>query len=128
MATGLAVPVGVNRRGGIAKVSGDANNKKLLNLALTDNESANAFQQNIGMNQDIIFGLDTTELRSIVLQRLRTIFAEFELLKRFKLMEESIEWSSEPDNGIQILEFKYHDLESDEIQSFKKSFETATGV
>jgi hypothetical protein len=128
MAVGLAVPIRVNRRGGSTIVSGDDNNKKLLYLALTDNDNLNAFQQDIGMSQDTIFGVDNTEQRSIILKRLRTIFAEFETLHRFRLMDETITWTSNPDEGEQILEFRYHDLESDEIKEFRKEFATATGV
>lgn len=128
MAKGIEVPIRVNKRGGIVMLEGNKNNEQILRLALSDNENANAFQQDIGMNQDIIFGTPSTNQRQLILKRLYNIFSEFEELRRFKLMPETIKWYVDHEEGELILEFMYNDLESDELILFTTKYSTATGV
>jgi hypothetical protein len=122
--TGIKIPVQVDRTGRTAMISGDDLNRQLIAIALADDENENAFQQQIGLGEAMIFGGDTPTLRAQILRRLFTIFVDFEARKIFRLVKETIEWSKNVENGDLILSFYYIDLESDSPQFFKKAFTT----
>lgn len=122
MARGLRIPVGVNRAGGAAMVEGDAHKRQVISTALSSGESANAFQQNVNLGDDMIFGVDTPRFRAAILRRLSAIFVEFERQRLFRLMKETIEWSRDEDEGELVLGFQYLDIESDEPKDFRKTF------
>jgi hypothetical protein len=123
MVTGLRIPVGVNSKGGTALVEGDECKRQLIMTALSSSESANAFQQDINLGVDMIFGQDSSEFRDGILRRLIAIFEKFEKEKLFRLMRETVEWSKEAEGEL-LLEFSYVDIESDKTQDFRKSFTT----
>lgn len=122
MAKGLRIPVGVNKAGGTAWVEGDAHKRQVISTALSSGESANAFQQELNLGDDMIFGEDSPDFRSEILRRLFSIFQTFEEQKLFRLMRETIEWTKNEGEGELILEFQYVDIESDEIKDFRKAF------
>lgn len=105
-------------------IESDELNHQLIAISLTDDENENAFQQQIGLGEAMIFGQDTPALRAQILRRLFTIFLDFETRKTFQLVRETIEWSKDTENGDLILKFYYIDLESDQPQFFKKAFTT----
>lgn len=121
MTKALRVPIGVNIYGGTATVEGAEHKKQIIKLALSNGDSANAFQQDISLGVDMIFGLDGTSLRSSVLQRVLTIFADFEGQKLFRLMKETVKWASLGDGQLE-LSFQYVDIETDSVQSFRKEY------
>lgn len=124
MPKGLKIPVQVDRTGRTAMIESDELNHQLIAISLTDDENENAFQQQIGLGEAMIFGQDTPALRAQILRRLFTIFLDFETRKTFQLVRETIEWSKDTENGDLILKFYYIDLESDQPQFFKKAFTT----
>jgi hypothetical protein len=129
MASGLKVPVGVNRSGGGAIVSGTENDEKVIMLALGDDDNENAFQQNIGVGARMIFDLSDERQRAKIIRRVKDVFIRFEAQKRFILRPNTVKWSRDSDNQDMILEFKYVSLESDEERDFRETFtETQTGV
>lgn len=119
MATGLAIPVRVSPSGGFAKSSGEQHDNDIIRSALGSDDNENAFEQDLGLGEAAIFDINDAQLRATVLERLRTIFARFEALKRFRLMEDTIEWDDVP--GEQILTFKYVNLETDKEQDFRQN-------
>lgn len=121
MATGLAIPVGVNNQGGAKLVSGDENDKKIISLSLGDDSNENAFQQNIGLGIGMIFDISDEITKANILRRLREVFRRFEAQKRFLLREETIKWGSN-ENQEFVLEFKYVCIESDEEKEFRQKF------
>lgn len=121
MPTGLAIPVGVNSRGGARLVSKDEQASKIIALALSDLDNDNAFQQGIGLGSDIVFDPAGATFRARVRQRIIDIFKTFEDLKLYKLVLRSMKFGR-VSNGEQELEFKYINLESDEEITFEKSF------
>lgn len=127
MATGLAIPVGVNTSGGGRLVSGDENNDKTIRLALGDDDNENAFQQNVGLGAGMIFGISDQTQQASITRRLFEIFRRFEAQKRFILQRNTIKWTSDPTNQTLTLEFKYLDIESEVIKDFEQNFSTATG-
>jgi hypothetical protein len=121
MARGLAVPVGVTASGGSRTVEGDAQAEKIIALALADNDNTNAFQQNIGLGVRDVFDVANRGTRARVLARVVEIFAAFEKEKLFKLVRGSVAWKK-GETGDQVLEFKYINLESDEVRAFSRTF------
>lgn len=119
MSTGLAIPVRVSSSGGFAKSSGEDHDKDIIWAALGSDENENAFQQDLGLGDAMIFEINDQEFRAKMSERLRVIFARFERLKRYRLLEETIDWTDVP--GEQIVFFKYVNLESDKVQDFQKS-------
>jgi hypothetical protein len=124
MAVGLRIPVGVNKEGGAALEDSDANNDKIIKIALGDGDSDNAFQQDLALDEDMIFNIaDPVEQAAIVTKLIR-IFENFENIeKRFHLLVNTIEWDdSELKKGNMILKFRYVNLESDEEKPFEQRF------
>lgn len=124
MSKGIKIPIQVDRTGRIATIESDELNRQLIATALSDDENENAFQQQIGLGETMVFDQDTPVLRAKILRRLFTIFLDFESRKLFRLVRETIEWSKDIENGDLTLGFYYIDLESDNPQSFKKTFTT----
>jgi hypothetical protein len=122
MATGLKVPIGVNSIGGAALVNGDDNDIKIIKLALTNDDNENAFQQNIGLGEEMIFDLNDPTTRPKIISKLRRIFDKFEANNRFKLLYNTIKWEESSDDGELSLTFKYLNIESDEIKEFDQKF------
>lgn len=102
-------------------VSGDVQKRQLLQVALSSGENANAFQQDLNLGEAMIFGNDSSVLRSAIMQRVLRIFQNFETNKLFRLMQETVVWS-QGDEGELVLEFSYIDIESDETMAFRKEF------
>lgn len=122
MPTGLGVPVGVDASGGARLVSGDENDNKIIQLALSSDSNENAFQQNIGLGQDMIFDLNDAGVRARILRRVILIFKAFQIQNRYKLLKNTVKWTEDGQNQALILEFKYVNLESDEEVFFRRAF------
>lgn len=118
MATGLALPVGVDGGGGAALVDADAQDSKILSMALGDDDNDNAFQQNIGLGSFMIFEQPGDRTNALVRQRIKAIFRNFRAAQRFRLVSDSIEFKEEDEQGEFSVEFKYINLESDEEKTF----------
>lgn len=123
MPTGLAVPVGVNSRGGAALVNGNENDAKIIKLALADVTNENAFQQGIGPGVDMIFDINDVTSRARIQSRVEAVFRRFEAQQRYKLVDETLSWSSE--GGEMTMEFKYVSLEADEERLFRQQYSGA---
>jgi hypothetical protein len=126
MPKGLAIPFAVSASGGLATVDSDEQDNKIISLALGSDDNENAFQQNIGLGEDMMFDLADSQLRGKMIGRLRTVFANFQRQKRYKLVESSIVWSD--GDGETILEFKYFNIESDEERTFRRTYQSNTGA
>lgn len=123
MATGLAIPVGVDNKGGGRLSSGDENDSKIIRLALGDDDNENAFQQNIGLGVGQIFGISDELLRAKVLRRLYEIFRRFEAQKRYILRTNTVRWVRDENQNQELtLEFRFVNVESDEEKLFRNNF------
>lgn len=122
---GLKIPVGVGANGGAALMSGDDNDAKIIKLSLGSGESENAFQQDITLDQGMVFDLNDPTLRARIMRRVEKIFDNFRRQKRFRLIKNSVKWSEDAKNQELVLEFKYINLESDEEVNFVRSFTSA---
>lgn len=122
MPRGLAVPVRVAPWGGAALVEGDDNDDKIISLALGADDNENAFQQNIGLGDDMIFGISDPQIRGRIVGKIRQIFRRFETQKRYRLLSETMRWLPPTGDGEMTLEFKYINLESDETKTFSRTY------
>ena len=121
MATGLALPVGVDGSGGATLLSGDEQDSKILSMALGDDDNDNAFQQNIGLGEFMIFDQPGDRTNALVRQRVNSIFRDFRAAQRFKLLPDTVLFRDEPEQGEFSIEFKFINLESDEEKTFSAS-------
>lgn len=119
MPTGLRMPVGVDGTGGAALSSGDAQNQKIIKIALSDCDSDNAFQD-IGLGNWMIFEIDAPEVQARALNFIRRIFRQFRAEQRYKLLERTIQFTKTTEGELD-LEFKYLDIESDQESTFRAS-------
>lgn len=122
MPVGLKMPLQINSSGGFALSESDENDMKIIKLALMADDNENAYQQNIGLGQDMIFEANDSILRSRMNGRIRSIFRRFERAKRYKLLPSTVQWSQDPDTGELVLEFRFISLESDEERTFTQTF------
>ncbi len=122
MATGLAVPVGVDSGGGARLESGSDNSDKIVKLGLGSDENENAFQQDIGVGIGMIFDVNDPTLRARIMGRIFDVFRRFEAQNRFRLRQNTIRWEENPTEGELILIFLYVDLESDDERLFRQNF------
>lgn len=119
---GLKIPVGVSSHGGASLISGDVNDVKIITISLGSSENENAFQQDITLDEGMVFDLNDPTVRAKILRRLYRIFENFRLKKRFKLKKESIKWEEDSKEQELTLEFTYTNLESDEDILFRRAF------
>lgn len=124
MAKGLKIPLQANAQGGIATVEGDDNDLKIIELALSDGDNENAFQQEFTLGQGMIFDINDPIIQAGITRRLREIFSRFEAQKRFKLLRDTIKWKSDSTTQELTLTFRYLNIESDEVQTFEKKYGT----
>lgn len=117
---GLRIPMGVNADGRGATVVDREQDDKIINTALAGNDNANAFQQDRGLGQGMVFDPADASTRGRILSRLREVFNEFEIQKRYRLLEDTIGW--EEAEGELILSFTYHNLETDDPRDYSRSF------
>jgi hypothetical protein len=122
MPVGFRLPVQKSSSGGIRLVDGDENDNKIIRLALSADDNENAFNQDIGLGEEMIFNVTSSEVQGKILARLRQIFAKFESQKRYRLFTDSISWEEDKINQELILNFKYLNMESDEVNEFSKKF------
>jgi len=127
MSTGLAMPVGVDNGGGARLVEGSENDDKIVRLALGDDANENAFQQNIGVGADMIFGTADEQQQARIMRRVNAVFARFEAQKRFLLRRNTVKWTRDSTNQELILEFQYVSVEADEERDFRQNFAAASG-
>lgn len=126
MPTGLAMPVGVGPDGGARLAVGDANDDKIIRLALGDDANENAFQQNVGVGADMVFGQSDELLQASIMRRLGEVFKRFEAQRRYIIKRETIVWSRDTETQELILQFKYVSLESESEQTYRDSFSAAS--
>lgn len=119
---GLRVPLGVNKKGGAALVDGEKQDEKIINIGLSGNDNLNAFQQDPGLGEDMVFDLSDPVVRGKIMIRLRDLFNDFQIQNRYRLLEDTIVWDERPGSGELQLSFKYHNLETDDPRDFEKGF------
>jgi len=120
MATGLKIPVGVNKSGGAAiEKNGAEQKKKLLTLALSEGGDDNAFQ-NLGLNPNLIFSIKDAAFRGKAKREVQRIFGQF--LGLLELAPSTPITFDEDTLGEVALIVSYVDLETNKVETFRRSF------
>lgn len=127
MAKGMKIPVGIDIFGGAAMVDGEDNDYKTISTSLSNCDSDHAFQQDLGIDIGVVFQPVDNAVKAKVLRRVRDIFKRFEDEDRYRLLGETIRWST-PNDGELVLEFKYLNIETDQVRSFAKNLSTRASV
>lgn len=120
MATGLKIPVGVNRSGGAAiETDSRAELRKLLVLALSEGGDDNPFQ-NLGLSPNLVFQIKDAAFRSQAQREIERVIAQFP--ERVALLpDEGITFEEEVEGEVTV-NFKYIDLEFNTVEEFTKTF------
>lgn len=119
MAAGLKLPLGVDTKGRGALASKEEQNHKIISLALSDLDNENAFQQDIGIDADFLFGLPNATQKAVIRQRVISAFNRFEALELYKLVRTSIRFEGRAEGELTLV-FNYINLESDEEETFSQ--------
>lgn len=122
MPVGLKVPISVGPNGGLALTSGDAQDKKIIALALGDGDNENAFMQDITLGQGMIFDIADDSIRAQITNKIKRIFKAFLAQNRFKLLGDTIRWKYDDGDGTVSLSFRYLNIESDKVNEFEKNY------
>lgn len=117
---GLKLPLGANKLGRGYTITGDSQDQKIINTALSSNDNSNAFQQDPGLGESMIFDISDPAVRGRIMSRLRLVFDEFTLQNRYKLLEDTLQWDES--DGELNLTFKYANLETDDVKDFDKGY------
>lgn len=83
--TGLAIPFAADGRGRLALVSGNGQLEKIITLNLSDLDSANPFQGEIGLDAGLVFAIASTRLRADIKRRINSLFRRLQLQDRARL-------------------------------------------
>jgi len=83
--TGIAIPFAADGRGRLALSSGNAQLEKIITLNLSDLESANPFQGDIGIGADMVFAIASVKLRADVRRKINLLFRRLQLSDRARL-------------------------------------------
>lgn len=126
--TGIAVPFSADGRGRLAFVSGDAQLRKIIFLNLSDLESLNPFQADIGLGSDMIFAIANEALRADLKRRIQALFRRLELADRARLARPPA-FETNSSRQEMTVEIEYINLEEDKpgTLSLKFSFINAMG-
>lgn len=125
---GWIVPLRATAKGRLALATGDLLARQVIAAALSDGENSNPFRQDRTLGAKMLFSPNDPKVRSSIMTRLTNAFEEFERQRRYRLMDDTVEWSTGGAGGEElILTFRFHDLEADASFDFVYSFSPAGG-
>lgn len=103
-------------------MKGDNQDLKIIRTGLSGNDNLNAFQQDPGLGEDMIFDPSDPVVRGKIMLRLRNLFDDFEVQNRYRLLEDTVKWTEDLGAQTLALDFKYANLETDDVKDFNKGF------
>lgn len=106
-------------------MSSDDNDRKIIKIAMSDDDNENAFQQGIGLGAGMIFDIADSAGRASIMRKVTEIFRRFVAQKRYSLVPDSIRWDEDSASQTVTLSFKYINLESDRVEDFSTGFDAA---
>lgn len=109
MASGLAIPVRVERGRAVLE-NGARQMAKLAALAMSDGESTNPFNNDVGINTPV-FGVNDRSTRALLGRDIRAHFARFESADRARLVDLQLAGDVPGELTARVT---YLDLETDE--------------
>ena len=119
MATGLKIPVGVDKSGGAAlETSPSKQNKKILLLALSEGGDNNPFQR-LGIG-NLIFKIKDVATRAQVQREIQRVIGQ--LSDRIVLIpNEPITFREDVEGELEV-SIKYIDIETNKVEEFTPKF------
>lgn len=110
--TGVAIPLRSSIGGGLATVTGQENDFKIIALALMSHENDNPFQQSSDNVDGALFDIDDPAGYALLVRRVESAFFDFEQQHRYRLIPGSLQIRRK--DGVAIIYFDYHSIEADE--------------
>lgn len=125
MADGLAIPIGVDIRGGASIEKGSKQKTKVLKLALSEGDDTNPFQ-NLGISSSIIFDINSDITAAEAKLEVDRILKKFE--GKIELDDSNpIEVFRDPETAELGISFTYVDLDTNLPAEFRRILERAGG-
>lgn len=126
--TGLALPFAADGRGRLALVSGNDQLEKIIGLNLSDLDSSNPFQGDIGLGSDVVFAVASVKLRADLNRRINLLFRRLQLQDRARLSGRP-EFTTDSATQELSVDIKYINLEENKAGQIglKFSLSNATG-
>lgn len=117
MATGLRIPVGVDRSGGANIETNDSKQKdKLLQLALSERGDQNPFQK-IGIDTTIMFALKDADTKAKAIDNIKQILVAF---RNDITVIGDIQFVDTEEGAIELI-FEYIDRDTEEVRQFSST-------
>lgn len=119
MFKGVSIPISVNVNGGIKKESNSEQIKKLLSLALSEDDDDNPFQD-LGLDSKLIYSVSSNIKNAEIKIRINKIIQRFNNRIKLVLVEPIlIERFNEGEIQITI---KWYDTQSNKSDEFQQTF------
>jgi len=106
-------------------VSSDENDRKIIRLALANDDNENPFQQGQGLGDFMVFGINDPGGRGPIMRKISEVFRRFEAQKRYRLITDSVRWEQDSETQEMRVFFKFLNLESDRVEDFNMGFDAA---
>ena len=120
MATGLKLPVGVNKSGGAAiQQNSQAQLLKVFGIALSEGGDQNPFQ-NLGISSNLVFQIQSRDFNSKAEREIERVLQGF--TDRLELAPDEPFVFSQEREGETILTVRLFDIEQNESVDFKQRF------
>ena len=120
MATGLKIPVGVDKSGGAAiETNSQEQLKKLVILALSEGGDDNPFHD-LGLAPNLIFQIKDSAFRAQAQREIERVLAQFP--ERVSMIpNEPITFEEDVEGEVSV-NFKYIELEKNTVEEFSTTF------
>jgi len=125
--TGIAIPFSADGRGRLALVSGDDQLRKLIILNLSDCDSANPYQDDLGLGADMIFAIASVKLRADVKRKVNSLFRRLQLTDRARLSGPPSFTTDEEEQSI-TMDIDYINLEENRPGQLGMKFSLGSSV
>lgn len=125
--TGIAIPFSADGRGRIALVSGDDQLQKIIAMNLSDCQSDNPFQDDLGIGADMVFAIASTKLRADLKRRITVLFRRLQLQDRARLAAAPTFEIDDKQQELNV-DINYVNIEEDKPGNLGMKFSLASAV
>lgn len=119
MDKGIAVPLRVTTRGGLATCTGAEENGKVILLAMLDGDNTNPWNRDVGLDP-ALFGLDTPGQRALLKRGIEKHFKRLQAANRVQLVGLDYLPGEQPQE-VQV-RASYVDLDTDQVHEATKTY------
>ena len=118
---GIAIPFQANGRGGLLLLTGGEQMRKIIFTRLSDCESSNPYQQDIGIGADMIFAINDESLQAELRRRIDLNFSELRAQGRARLLKPPLFKRKSETQELEVL-VQYLDMETNKPEEVKMIF------